>query len=125
MNIKGLIPNIQIQEVRTVDRIGRAIESDSAHDRDGNGQESYNQQNKEQKEPMSQEQLDNAIEHLMSLPSFKEHRWIAELLTEKDGLRFVLVKDNLGNLIRKIPELELWTLPNDDSPRGQLLKRSA
>lgn len=125
MNIKGLIPNIQTQEVRSVDRTGRAIQSDSAHDRDGNGQESYQQQNKGHQEPMSDEQLKEAMNHLLSLPSFKEHRWTVELSKDSSGEKFVLVKDNLGTLIRKIPELELWTLPTDSSPRGQLLKRSA
>lgn len=124
MNIKGLIPNIQPLDVKAIDRTGRAIQSDSAHDRDANGQETYNQQNNEHKEPMTDEQLEKAMDHLRALPSFKEHRWTVELDIAEDG-RFVLVKDNLGTLIRRIPELELWTLPSDNSPRGQLLKRSA
>lgn len=125
MNIKGLIPNILPQEVKAIDRAGRAIQSDSTHDRDANGQESYSQQQQEHKEPMNEEQLEKAMEHLRSLSSFKEHRWTVELEGGEKGSRFVLVKDNLGTLIRRIPELELWTLPSDDSPRGQLLKRSA
>lgn len=124
MNIKGLIPNINAPEVKAVDRAGRAIQSDSAHDRDANGQESYQQQQQEQKPPMTEEQLETSMQHLRALPAFKEHRWSVELVNE-DGARFVLVKDNLGTLIRRIPEAELWTLPTDDSPRGQLLKRSA
>lgn len=125
MNIKGLIPTIQPSEVKTIERAGRAIQSDSTHDRDGNGQESYSQQNQGEKPPMTEEQLEKAMEHLRALPSFKEHRWTVELDLDDSGARFVLVKDNLGTLIRRIPELELWTLPSDSSPRGQLLKRSA
>jgi len=126
MNIKGLLPNIPLQNVKAIDRTGRAIQSDTTHDRDANGQEAYSQQNQEQhREPMTEEQLEKAMEHLRALPSFKEHRWTVELITEENGSRFVLVKDNLGTLIRKIPELELWSLPTDQSPRGQLFKKSA
>ncbi|WP_413583468.1 hypothetical protein [Bdellovibrio sp. HCB288] len=123
MNIKGLIPNIQPSDVKSVDRTGRAIQSDMAHDRDANGQESYQQQ-QNQRPPMSEEQLEASMEHLRNLSAFKEHRWTVEL-EDSEGEKFVLVKDNLGTLIRRIPEAELWTLPSDDSPRGQLLKRSA
>ncbi|MEK2689910.1 hypothetical protein [Bdellovibrio sp. GT3] len=123
MNIKGLIPNIQPSDIKSVDRAGRAIQSDMAHDRDANGQESYQQQ-QNQRPPMSEEQLEASMEHLRKLSAFKEHRWTVEL-EDSEGEKFVLVKDNLGTLIRRIPEAELWTLPSDDSPRGQLLKRSA
>ncbi|KYG67216.1 hypothetical protein AZI86_09425 [Bdellovibrio bacteriovorus] len=126
MNIKGFISNIiPNNDVRSVDNIGKTIKSDSTHDRDANGQEAYQQQNQgEQHPPMSDEQLEKAMEHLRKLSATKEHKWTIELEV-KDDLKFVLVKDNLGTIIRRIPEADLWTLPSDDSPRGQLLKRSA
>ncbi|WP_347356216.1 hypothetical protein [Bdellovibrio sp.] len=125
MNIKGLISNIlPNNEVRSVETIGKTIKSDSTHDRDANGQEQYQSQEQPQREPMTEEQLEKSMEHLRNLPAMKEHKWSVELEVTESG-RFVLVKDNLGTLIRRIPELELWTLPTDDSPRGQLLKRSA
>ncbi|KHD89742.1 MAG: hypothetical protein OM95_01325 [Bdellovibrio sp. ArHS] len=124
MNIKGMISNIlPNNEVRNVERIGQAIKSDQTNDRDANGQETYSG-NQEQREPMTEEQLEKAMEHLRSLPAMKEHKWTVELDADEKG-RFVVVKDNLGAVIRRIPELELWTLPSDNSPRGQLLKRSA
>lgn len=124
MNIKGLIPNITPDtKVRSVESIGKTIKSDEAHDRDANGQETYSDQ-QDRREPMNDEQLEKAMEHLQSLPAFKEHKWTVHLEVEESG-KFVVVKDNLGTVIRRIPELELWTLPSDNSPRGQLLKRSA
>ncbi|WP_415062215.1 hypothetical protein [Bdellovibrio sp.] len=124
MNIKGFIPNILPNtEVRSVETIGKTIKSDETHDRDANGQETYSGQ-QQQREPMTEEQLERAMEHLRSLPAMKEHKWTVHLENE-DGVRFVIVKDNLGAVIRRIPELELWSLPTDNSPRGQLLKRSA
>ncbi|KYG69439.1 hypothetical protein AZI87_09670 [Bdellovibrio bacteriovorus] len=124
MNIKGMISNILPNtEVRSVDRTGQAIKSDQTNDRDANGQEMYGG-NQEQREPMTDEQLEKAMEHLRNLPAMKEHKWTVELDADEKG-RFVIVKDNLGTVIRRIPELELWTLPSDNSHRGQLLKRSA
>lgn len=124
MNIKGFVPNIlNINEVRNVENIGKAIKTGETHDRDANGQEAFSGQ-QEHREPMSDEQLEAAMEHLRNLPAVKEHKWTVQLETLEEG-RFVAVKDNLGNIIRRIPELELWTLPSDSSPRGQLLKRSA
>ncbi|MEN0058206.1 MAG: hypothetical protein AAGB31_05180 [Bdellovibrio sp.] len=125
MNIKGLVSNIiPNNDVRSVDNIGKTIKSDESHDRDANGQQSYGEQHQQQHEPMSEEQLERSLEHLRNLPATKEHKWTVELETQEKG-RFVLVKDNLGNLIRRIPEQELWTLPADPTSRGQLLKRSA
>lgn len=125
MNIKGFISNIiPNNEVRQVDTIGKTIKSDQTNDRDANGQESY-QNPQEHKEPMSEQQLEQALEHLRNLPATKEHKWTVELEVISEFERFALVKDNLGSVIRRIPELELWSLPSADSPRGQLLQRSA
>lgn len=125
MNIKGFIPNILPNtELRSIESIGRAIKSDQTNDRDANGQQSYGENQQEQREPMTEEQLEKSMDHLRNLPAIKEHKWTVHLETDNDK-RFVIVKDNLGTVIRRIPELELWTLPADNSPRGQLLKKSA
>ncbi len=108
-----------------VERIGRAIKSDNTHDRDANGQQTFDDQNKEHREPMNEEQLEKALEHLRQLAVVKEHNWVIELFVAENK-KFVLVKDPNGNVIRRIPELELWTLPVDSSdPKGQLLKKTA
>ena len=123
MNIKGLLgPNIQ-PIVRTTEKVEqRGIKSDESHDRDPNGQ----QQNQEQKHgSMSDEQIQQALEHLRDLAAVKENKWTVELSVEAKG-KFVLIKDNLGTVIRKIPEAELWTLPMfDPRAKGNLLKRTA
>ena len=64
MNIKGLIPNILPQDVKAIDRTGRAIQSDSAHDRDANGQESYSQQQQEHNKQMLPKFNIKALTHL-------------------------------------------------------------
>ena len=127
MNIKGLLGNMITSPIRSKDgqsKVERTIKSDSSHDRDANGQQSY-QQNKKQQGPMSDEQFQKAVAYLLALPSIKEHKWLVETVVE-DSLRVLLIKDNLGNLVRRIPESELWSLPFDKDVRtGQLLKKSA
>jgi len=126
MNIKGLISNILPIDPKPISKIERAIKADEAHERDANGQQLYDQsQQQNQQEPMTDEQIEKALEHLRSLPACKEHKW-SVVFVKSEGDRHVLVKDNLGNLIRKIPEAELRSLPvSSEQPKGQLLKRSA
>ena len=124
MNIKGLIGNIPATSVRPTERIERTIKSDSTNDRDANGQQTFDQKEKDQS-PMSEEQLLQAIAHLRNLPFVKEHNWSIELLQDNDK-KFVIVKDLTGIMIRKIPENELWTLPLDfNDLKGQLLRKTA
>ncbi len=124
MNIKSLVGNIPTIPVRPVDKLDRAIKSDSTQDRDANGQQMFDDQ-KKHREPMGEEQIEKCLEHLRNLPAVKENNWIIEL-AEVEGRRFVLVMDSSGQLIRKFPEADLWTLPTDlDDPRGQLLKKTA
>lgn len=124
MNIKGLLGPNFTQNIQPTDRVAaRGIKSDSSHERDANGQQTFD--DNKQHGPMSDEQIQKAIEHLQSLPAVKEHKWTVELFVENDK-KYVLIKDNLMNVIRKIPELELWTLPLfEESPKGNLLKKTA
>jgi uncharacterized FlaG/YvyC family protein len=128
MNIKGLLGNIPTPPVRPTDRTDRLIKSDMAHDRDANGQQAFDQKEKDQG-PMSDEELKKSLEHLKNLPFVKDHNWSIELVSESAGnaeKKFVLVKDTSGTLIRKIPEKDLWTLPLDfNDQKGQLLRKTA
>lgn len=125
MNIKGLT-NIQTNELKNSLKLERTIKSDSSHERDANGQQNYQEDKREHREKMSDTEFENAIEYLQKLPSFTEHRWTVSVIVDESKNRFLQVKDNLGNLIRTIPEYELWTLPYDQSDqKGQLLKKSA
>lgn len=106
-------------------KVDRTIKSDSSHDRDANGQQFYDQNKEQHHGPMSEEQFKKATEYLEALDSVKEHNWIVETIVE-DSKRYVLVKDNLGTVVRRIPESDLWSLPFDKDVRtGQLLKKSA
>ncbi len=125
MNIRNLGGAVPPNQVRAPDRLERGIKADTSHDRDANGQQGFDGEKKQQKPPMSEEQIQEALNHLQELPASKEHKWTVEAAMEDDK-KYVLVKDNMGNIIRKIPEIELWSLPIDGKdPKGQLLKKVA
>ncbi|MFN8791766.1 MAG: hypothetical protein ACK5Y2_09975 [Bdellovibrionales bacterium] len=128
MNVKGLLGNMITTPIRNNEsgppKVDRSVKSDVTHDRDANGQQ-FTGEDRRRHESMSEEQLKKAMEYLQNLPSVKESKWSIETILENEK-RYVLVKDNLGTLIRRIPESELWTLPFDKDVRtGQLLKKSA
>lgn len=124
MNIKSVLNPNTINSVKTIDRMERSIQTDSSHDREPSSQGGF-QQNQKNDEPLTEEEIDHALEHLKGLPFVKEHGWQIEMHTE--GLvKYVLVKDQSGNLIRRFPESDLRTLPVDlDDKKGQLLKKTA
>lgn len=128
MNIKGLLGNMITAPIRngdgsSVKKAEKTIKADESHDRDPSGQQFSNQE--KEKGPMSDEQFEQALELMKNLPSVKEQNWNVETRVE-NGKKFIFVKDHLGQVIRRIPEMELWTLPFDkDARTGQLLKKSA
>ncbi len=129
MNIKGLLGNMITAPIRNKDgatKAERTIKSDSTHDRDANAQQFYDQNKKQQQQgSLSEEQFKKAIEYLETLSSVKEHHWKVDTVVE-ESKRFVVIKDNLGTVVRRIPETDLWSLPFDKDVRtGQLLKKSA
>lgn len=125
MDIRNAIGSLLPTNLRRRDPVERAIRSDSATDRDGNGQMPQGEKH-EEKPPMSDEQLKKALDHLKSLPVVKDHNLSVELVTAEHGKRFVLLKEPTGKLIRRIPESELWTLQVvGDHDKGQLLRKTA
>lgn len=124
MNIKSVLNPNAINTVKHIDKVDRSIQSDTAHDRDPQNHAGYDQ-NRKNNEPLTEEEIEKALEHLKELPFVKEHGWQIEMLAEGPA-RFVLVKDASGQLIRRFPESDLRTLPVDlDDKKGQLLKKTA
>ncbi|HEY8272489.1 MAG TPA: hypothetical protein VIG33_16470 [Pseudobdellovibrionaceae bacterium] len=125
MNIKGLLGNIlPTNPIRLIQKTEKTIKSDSTSDRDANGQQAGGGE-QQQREPMTEEQLNKALEQVRNLSGVKEHNWSVEL-SVIENRRFVVVKDISGNIIRRIPELDLWTLPEgNESGKGQIFKKTA
>ncbi|MEZ0393078.1 MAG: hypothetical protein ACAH59_12730 [Pseudobdellovibrionaceae bacterium] len=127
MDIKNALNSILPLNLRAKTAVDRTIKSGNATDRDGNGQMPFDQ-NQQQKEPMTEQELEKALQHLKDLPAVKDHNLTVEL-TEQNGKRFVLLKEPDGKIIRRIPELELWSLPvmteSEPNKKGQLLRKTA
>jgi hypothetical protein len=126
MDIKSAINAILPTQMKPKNPVDRAIKSENAGERDGNGQEQYSRPGKDQG-PMSEEDFQKALETLKTFPAIKDHNLQIEVITT-DGRKFILLKEPSGKLVRKISEGELWTLPqfrDGEKPKGQLLRRTA
>lgn len=131
MNIRGLtpIPHATEASAQTVEKVAAAssqIKSETAHDRDANGQQFYQKQQKK-KERMTQETFDKAIEVLRQKSFVKELNWIIES-GEEHGIKYAYIKDSTGKTIRRIMEGDLWEVFDDgeqDRGRGNLLNKAA
>lgn len=125
MNVKNLT-NISMPTAVTPKQ--GAIKSDSAHDRDANGQSLYQRNKKKSQEKMTQEQFDNAVKILNEKDFMKEMSWIAYPIF-KDDIKYVEVKSPSGELIKTISEFDMWELLTGSDPqpqnKGQLLKTVA
>ena len=128
MNIKGLGgANLSQPPLNPVNKVDPTIKSDVTHDRDANGRQDPSDKKQDQKQrKMSPEEFEKSLNHLRSLAVVKEHKWVIEEEIVEDK-RFVLVKDNLGTIIRRIPEMDLWTLNLSDEVvgKGHLLHKAA
>lgn len=106
-------------------KVDRPIKTDSSHDRDPQGQQYSQQENK--KEKMTQEQFDKAVAILREKNFIKDMNWQVSSFTEND-VKYVWVRDSQGESIRKIIEYDLWELfsdSNSEETKGQLLKKTA
>lgn len=122
--LKAVLP-LQIKQNDPADR---AIKSESATDRDANGQQaSGGQKDQQEKGPMSDEQFNKSIEAIKKLAPVQEHQLSVEPLVQ-NGTRFVILKTPDGKIFRRISEAELWTLDVNqpqEKKKGRLISKSA
>jgi hypothetical protein len=129
MDIKNILgpilnPGVRNQKTQATEK---TLKMGSTTDRDANGQ-MFQDRKEDQKPPMTREQLERAAEHIRELPGVKEHQLKVELVVQNDK-NYILLTEPNGNVLRRIPEIELWSLPviNSTSPdkKGQILRKSA
>ncbi len=129
MNIKSLVNSAQtinnVDSAQKISKSERAIKSENTNERDGNGQELYSKN--KQKQKMTEEQFQKALELLAAKPFMKEMNWIAIPIIDGE-LKFVEIRAQSGEVIRRMSEFDLWevfeTQSHQDN-KGQLLKKSA
>lgn len=117
--------NILPISVRAKSPLEKPLQSGASTDRDANGQQFGSGQQDTPPGPMTEEQIQQALEHLRNLPVVKEQNFRVELKVIETR-KFVLITDSLGKVIRRIPEAELWSLnTTKDSSKAQLLSKVA
>ncbi len=78
MDIRNVLGTVLPVNLRKKDPVERAIKSDSATDRDGNGQMPQ-QGEREKRPPMTPQELALSVEHLKKLAVVKDHNLSVEL----------------------------------------------
>lgn len=127
MNIKSLSYNISPldREAKSVGEAGKTVKSENTSaDRDPNGKRERDQSDPNAKEFLNDEEMQKALEKLKNFPGVKENQLNVELIV-KEISRFVVISDPLGNIVRRIPESELWPLIQDKGTQtGHLINRT-
>lgn len=130
MDIKNALNSVlpANSKVRDPLKAENRIKSNNTSDRDGNGQEAYQQQKKDQdtpKRPMTEGELEKALSHLRKLPVVANHGLVLSISVIGQK-RFILISEPTGKLVRRIQEQELWSLiQTKDGEKGQLLSKAA
>ena len=123
MDIRGIVKNISPFVVQGKEKAEKTIKSENTNDREGNGQ-MQSGSDSEHREPMSDEQFEQALLHLKKHQVFKDNN--LELYVQRVGpKKFIILKEPNGKVIRRISESELWSLQTTkENEKGQLLSKS-
>lgn len=125
MDIKGVLKAVLPLDIRSKKSVEKTIQTGSTTDRDANGQMFQEQQQEKEHPPMTEEQLQKALEHLKTLSVVKDHNLTIQLV-QVEGKNFVHIQEPSGKIVRRIPEQELWSLQVvKDTEKGQLLRKTA
>ena len=100
-------------------------EAKTTSDRDANGQQP--QGDAPPKRNLTDEELQEAMKILESLPGVKDNGLTFRLMRGENGVPVVHVEDRLGKIVRRIPESELSQLKArnvDPKSTGNLLNKA-
>ena len=121
MNIKGVVGNLIPVDFgkRDLRKTRNEPDRDAQQGGQGGGEPPKHHR-------FTEEELAAALKMLKELPGIKENN--LQFRVERNNDRIVIfVEDPTGKVIRRIPDLELWSLytsRQSDSPRGNLLNKS-
>ena len=123
MNIKSIVTNTAAVERTQSTEITKEVRSEnSSKDRDADGRRQHGEEPR--KEHLTEDELQLAIKSLKDLDGVKKNDLIVEL-AQSGEIRVAIVKDKLGNIIRRIPERDLWALTQESSLKtGQLYNKA-
>ena len=123
MNIRTLTNPINPVDSATTAQGVRPVKTEvSSEDRDADGRR---EQDPENKNPLSEEEMSKAKDHLEKLEGLKANGLLLSI-EESGEYRLFLIKDKDGNVIRRIIEWEMRALiQGTDKRTGQIFDKSA
>lgn len=124
--VRTVIPfaNSSAQETKEAKEAASSrLTTEDTAEREGNGQSASDDQKKRRN--LTQEELDEAVQYLASLPGLKDNNLTVRLERNAEGIPSILVMDGTGRVVRRIPESEISTLSaNKEKKSGHLLNRA-
>jgi hypothetical protein len=121
MNIKGLNSS-PISPIEPRQRVDGRARAQNAADRDADGRRE--QAEPELKRHLSQQEFDDALQALQSLPGLIANHLSIKVETHEDR-RIILILDPDGNVVRRLSEQQLWAAARDkDRQTGRILDKA-
>lgn len=127
MNVKGFNVNNMIPfdgRAKSADKKEK-IRSEASRDRDADGRRHGGDEQK-QESPPTPEQIENAVSYLENHPGVKDNQLKIKKV-ERDGKILLLIEDQLGKVVRRIPQTQIHFLSqskDDDSSKGRLYDKA-
>ncbi len=122
MDIKSVLRSSWPFNVQATPKVDKRTVTAETGDRDGNGQSQKEEQ--KAKRNLSPEELKEAVIYLEGLDGVKLNNLKVRLVT-LDGVSVVYIEDQLGKVVRRIPEAELSALTqNRQKKSGHLLNKA-
>ncbi len=137
MNVKGLAGQNTIMNgvtpTQVTKSLDKSIKSDTAHDRDANGQAGYQKQKKRSVRKLEPHEAQKALKLLNEKKFMLEMKWQGFLI-EENKYFYVEIKDEQNLLIRRMNEESLFEVleeqlsaqdTSSEKSKGNLLKKTA
>ena len=118
MNIKSIANNLIPFDIKKVTR----TKAEASSDRDADGKRDQNS-GRSPRRNLSEDELTAAIKYLKELKGIKDNNLNVRLVKE-NNVPVALIEDQLGKVVRRLPETELSMLDTSEKSKGNLLDKS-
>lgn len=123
MNIKSILPNNSVLESKAKVNPNKEVGLRQSGDRDANGRE-QRQGDDHPERPLTPEEIHRALEILKELPGLQASSLKLRLVSNENR-SLILVEGPNGELIRRLTEIDLWqVLQNQSKKTGQFLDKA-
>lgn len=122
MNIRSVSNPTVATDVKATADTKQLKLGESHQDRDADGRQ---QEKEPDKSPLSEQELERAKAYFEGLDSLKTNGLSITLEESESSMRVFIIKDHLGNIVRRIPEFEMRLLVQDkDRKSGKIFDRA-